>query len=119
MENKKLIVIFLVISVLLNIALGVWGFISVINFKNAKNQIIAQRANQKVLFFAKMFVDKFLLSSGTVDFDNRLALENAVREINDPEIYKQWQDFTKSPDNSFAQLSAGQLLKLLFLRLEQ
>lgn len=118
MDTKKAVIIILIISLALNAVLAVFLGVSLNGFKNLKKQISSRQASQKVLEFAKLFVDKFLLSSGVVGFDDRLALENAVRDLNDEQIYKQWQDFINSPDNRQTQLSAGKLFNLLLKRLE-
>jgi len=117
---KRLLIITLItFSLAANVFFAVQYTISQLELRDALRQIVAQDMNNKSLSFAKMFVDKFLLSSGTVNFEDRLALENAVREIKDPEIFKQWQIFTNSPDDHEAQLAAGKLFNLLFDRIKK
>jgi hypothetical protein len=69
--------------------------------------------NVATLAFRNMFTEKILLSDGEIDFDTRLTLESAVRELNDAEIFSQWQAFTKSETKEEATLLAKNLLKLL------
>ncbi|MCX6719810.1 MAG: hypothetical protein NTV36_01750 [Candidatus Staskawiczbacteria bacterium] len=57
----------------------------------------------------KLLVEKILLGQGQVSFDDRLKLENAVREINDPEIFGKWQKFTNSTSDSETQQNVGVL----------
>jgi hypothetical protein len=85
----------------------------------ARQQLKAQQTNEKVLVFAKLFVDKVLLGEGTVSFDDRLSLENAVRDISDKEIFSDWQEFTNSQSDKESQAAVGNLLKLLFNKIYQ
>jgi len=73
-----------------------------------KNQV-----NSKVLAFRNMFSEKVLLASGDIDFDTRLALETSVRSLDDPEIFEQWQKFTKCETKQQATEEAKKLLSLL------
>jgi hypothetical protein len=106
-------------SIAFAIFMSVQYILSQLQLKDAVGQISVQKADRKTLIFAKLFVDKFLLAQGTVGFEDRLKLENAVRDINDPAIFKQWQKFTDSTDDREAQTAAGDLFNLLFNRLEK
>ena len=120
MEKTRLVVIILItLLVASNIFFVVRYILSQTELNSARQQLQVQQTDQKSLFFAKLFVDRFLLGQGTVGFEDRLKLENSVRDINDPEIFKQWQRFTSSSDDSEAQLAAGELFNLLFKRLEK
>ena len=76
----------------------------------------AQKTNQKVLDFTKIFIREVLKSETEIDFDTRLALETAVRSLNDAEIFGQWQAFTNSQTREEATNQARKLLKLLIQR---
>ena len=82
-----------------------------------QKQLKAQQNNEKVSVFARLFVDKVLLGEGTVSFDDRLKLENAVRDIGDPEVFSKWQEFTESKNDKESQITVGNLLKLLFAKI--
>ena len=69
------------------------------------------------MLFAKLLVEKILLGTGTVSFDDRLQLENAVRDINDPEIFTEWEKFTDSSSNSETQQTLGTLFDLLLKKI--
>ena len=71
------------------------------------------QVNQKVLDFRNMFTQKVLLSNQEIDFDNRLALETAVRGLNDPAIFASWQAFTNCQTKESATAQAKALLELL------
>ena len=48
-----------------------------------------------------------------IDFETRLKLENAVRNIGDDEILIQWQKFIESKTEAEAQTGVKNLLDLL------
>jgi len=114
MTKRLFIIILIIFSVGLNILLAGYSFWAGIELAKSSKSAHAQEANEKAVRFAKLFVNKFLMGQGTVGFEDRLALENAVRDIQDPEIFKAWQSFTTSPDDRQAQVAAGRLLNLLF-----
>ena len=111
--SKKVFYVILVLSLVLNFSLGTWLVLSKLALKEANAQIKAQLVNEKTLFFTKLLVQEVMQSKDEITFDNRLKLENAVRDLNDYKIFNQWQKFTKSKDNSEAQQEAGSLFALL------
>ena len=73
----------------------------------------SQKVNLKILAFRNMFTQKVLMSSGEIDFETRLDLENAVRALNDQEIFDQWEKFVKSATKEDASREAKNILNLL------
>lgn len=63
--------------------------------------------------FAKFFIEKFLKAETGVDFETRLKLENAVRDLKDEEILAQWQKFAESKTEIDAQAEVKNLLEML------
>lgn len=112
--QKRLIVI-ITISLLSAIAifLAVECFLLASELNSVKASLKTQETNAKAVFFAKLFIDNILLSSGTVNFDERLKLENAIRDLNDPEIFAKWQKLTSSSGNAETQQIVGSILKML------
>lgn len=120
MQYKRLIIVTLVtLSLAFNVFLAVQYTLLKLELQNITTQLLSRKTDEKALLFTKLFVDKFLIGQGTVDFEDRLKLENAVRDINDPEIFKQWQKFTASSDDRQAQLATGELFNLLLNRMEK
>ncbi|MBU2539599.1 hypothetical protein KJ786_00335 [Patescibacteria group bacterium] len=72
-----------------------------------------QRTNEKVLEFAKLFIEKVLKAETEVDFETRLKLENAVKNLGDEEILGRWNKFIESKTESDAQENVKNLLELL------
>jgi hypothetical protein len=72
-----------------------------------------QKTNEGVLDFTKLFIEKVLKAETEIDFETRLKLENAVRNLNDEEILAQWQKFTESQTEAEAQEEVKNLLEML------
>jgi hypothetical protein len=81
--------------------------------QNQKEESIG--TNIQVSRFLKLFVDVVLNTEvgKTISYDNRVKLENDIREIKDVDIIKQWDTFVASVDAKTAQKNAATLMKLL------
>ncbi len=66
-----------------------------------------------VLNFIKFFIEKVLKAENEVDFETRLKLKNAVRNLSDEEILNQWNKFVESKTENEAQEEAKNLLEML------
>jgi len=110
---RKLLYVAFVALIATNILLGGWLIYEKIHENEINQQIKAQQINEKVLVFTKLFVQKVLQGQDGISFEDRLQLENAVRDLNDQSIFNQWQKFTKSQNNTEAQQTAGSLFDLL------
>lgn len=112
--NKKAI---LIIIVLLLVAGSVY-FVVQYNIlqkeiQQAQTALETQKTNEKVLEFTKLFVAKVLKTETEVDFETRLKLENAVRNLDDEEILNQWNKFVESETEDQAQNEVKNLLEML------
>jgi hypothetical protein len=84
-----------------------------------KNAVIFPNTkNEKIINFLKLFITKVLKAEGEVDFETRLKLENAVREIQDKEILDQWIKFTESKTEDESQKNVKDLLEILVNKLQ-
>ena len=115
MGNRKNIVIVIVFIVLLagNLYFGWRSLSSSGEIANARAIIAAKQSSNRNLDFLQMFVKNVIKSDKEVDFDTRLKLENAVRELNDNEVLEKWQRFVDSKDEIEAQNNVKDLLDLL------
>jgi hypothetical protein len=82
------------------------------------NVIFPNTKNERIIYFLKLFIAKVLKAEGEVDFETRLKLENAVREIQDKEILNQWTKFTESKTEDEAQKNSKDLLEILVNKLQ-
>jgi hypothetical protein len=119
LDNKpiNLTKIFLIIVILILLAGNIffWQKSNLLQEEliKTKESINIQKTNEKVLNFTKLFIDKVLKAEGEVDFETRLRLETAVREIGDEEILNQWKKFTESQTEFEAQAEVKNLLETL------
>ena len=94
-------------------------FFSIQYTENLKQQQMQKEdsigTNIQVSRFLKLFVDVVLNTEvgKTISYDNRVKLENDVREIKDAEIIKSWDKFVESTDAKIAQKNAASLMKML------
>ena len=82
-----------------------------------KQQLKNQQLNVKILDFSKLFVEKVLKADKEVSFEDRLLLENKVRDLKDPEILAQWEKFTGSATQDQVQQEVKVLLDLLITKI--
>ncbi len=117
--NTKLIP-YLVIAALLvtSVFLGVKVVGLQTELSQTRTALATQKTNEKVLDFTKMFTEKVLKADSAVDFETRLQLENAIRNLNDPEILAQWQLFVDSKNEADAQTNVKNLLGLLVSKIK-
>ena len=85
---------------------------------DARKEASSFHRNEKVINFSRLFIDSVLKSGNEVDFDTRLKLENAIRDIKDDEILAQWNNFTKSQTEADAQNEVKNLLDLLMKKIQ-
>ena len=77
-----------------------------------------QKTNDKVLEFTKLFIGKVLKAKTEVDFETRLKLENAVRNLEDKEIMIEWSKFIESKTEDGAQEEVKNLLEMLINKIK-
>lgn len=112
-DKKKIIITTLVLSLSLNVFLAGSYFILRKNFIEPQKIVEREQTNKKIASFTNLFIEKVLKAEKDVDFEERLALETAVRDLNDEEILAQWKKFTESETKEDAQKEVKNLLELL------
>jgi len=113
--NKQKVILIIVILILFgsNVFLGAKYFAAQKELREAKVIIQTQEINDKVLDFTKLFIAEVLKSEEEINFETRLQLENAVRDLDDEEILNQWNKFTASETEIEAQEEVKNLLEML------
>lgn len=66
----------------------------------------------------KLFLDVVLNTRGTPSDDDRIKLENSIRQMKDPVITKAWEELVSSKDPKISQKKALEFLGLLEDRME-
>lgn len=114
MDKSKIILIIIILILLAgNIFFGVRYFTVRNDLEQTKQLVKTQQINEKVLNFAILFIDKVLKAQGEVSFEDRLILENSVRDLEDDAILNQWQKFVESETEEEAQREVKNLLEIL------
>lgn len=118
MRSLKITVILIIILLFLSTVtfFTVW-VLTEQELKTANSNIQVNQINGRVLTFSRLLTDKVLSGDKEVSFEDRLKLENAVRDLNDQEVLSQWQEFTKSDSGVSSQKYFSQLLKTLLAKI--
>lgn len=110
----------LVSNILLIVLLAGNLYFSVQYVQNLKNEQVpvvdkgAQEVQQiKNANFLKLFIEKVVKSSGTVTYEDRVQLENDVRQIHNPALTAQWELFVDNKDPKKAEQAATDLMLIL------
>ncbi|MFA5936285.1 MAG: hypothetical protein WC822_00190 [Candidatus Paceibacterota bacterium] len=121
MVNKQRIFIIIIIGALIigNVFFALNYFPMVKELNELKATQVKTESNEKVINFAEMFIKKVLEADKEVDFETRLSLENAVRELKDEEIMAGWQSFISSKTEADAQNSVKKLLEILITKIQK
>lgn len=111
----------IVIGLLLagNVFLGINYYFNQKELKEVKATETKVAINSKVIDFTSMFIKKVLQADKEVDFETRLALENAIRDLKDEEIKTEWQNFIGSKTEIEAQNSVKKLLEILITKIQK
>lgn len=86
--------------------------------KETQSVLKVQNFNEKVLDFVKLFIAEVLKAETEINFETRLKLENAVRNLGDAEILEQWNKFVNSKTETEAQNQVKNLLELLVKKIK-
>ncbi len=112
-KSKNLLIIVIGVLLIFSIFITIQYFKSNRESKQLKILIEKNNLNTAILDFNKLFIDNVLKSKGEIDFETRLKLENAVRDLKDKEVLSQWQKFTESNTEEKAQEEVKNILEML------
>ena len=112
---RKTIILIIIILILAvgNAYFGVNYFLINKEVQETRESLKKMQLNTKVINFSRLFVEKVLKAKEDISFEERLGLENAVRDLNDKEILNQWEKFTESKTEPEAQENVKDLLDIL------
>jgi hypothetical protein len=112
--RHKFVYIILIVLLAGGVIAGVVGYYSAsTQLSKVQAKMAVQKKDERVLTFLKMFIKKVIKSESGVSFEDRLALENSVRNLNDKDILAQWKKFVDSKTEKEAQDNTKDLLDLL------
>jgi hypothetical protein len=118
MNKSKPTLIIILILLVGNVFFGVKYFVVQKKLGQTRAALETQKTNDKVLEFTKLFVDEVLKAKTEVDFETRLKLENAVRNLEDEKILTQWQKFIDSRTEAGVQEEVKDLLEILLSKIK-
>lgn len=111
---KKVLVIAVIFILVATNIVALFGYFSAKQeLAKARQEVIRQQVNVKVLNFTNLFIAKVLKAENEVSFEDRLKLENSIRDLNDPELLSQWNKFVDSKTPEDAQKEVKNLLEML------
>lgn len=118
--NKNRIAFIVILGVLIvsNVFFGLNYFLLKNTVQNLELKQLKVDTNTKVLHFTSLFIKEVLQSEKEVNFETRLLLENAVRDLKDEEIRGEWERFTSSNTETEAQESVKRLLGILIEKIQ-
>lgn len=67
--------------------------------------------------FLKLYIDTVLTPGSNISVDDRIKLENDIRQLKDADLVRQWDVFVASEGNTEAQVNAVKLMSLLVNKL--
>ena len=117
-QPKKILIIIILLLLLAN------GYILYKYYSDSEALIIAQSSlsartiSNKTLNFTKLLVDKVFGEDKKIAFEDRLRLENSVRDLNDPLIHEKWNNFINSKNQEEAQNELKKLLGILIEKIK-
>ncbi len=81
--------------------------------KQLHQEVEAKQGKEQAVVFLNLFIEKVLKTDKEVSFEDRLKLENAIRDINDPELLAKWEKFTSGTTEEQIQQGVKDLLEAL------
>ena len=118
-KKQKTVSIIIVLILLAGNAFFVFKYLEVQKeLRETKIALENHQRNEEVLDFTNFFIEKVLKTETEVDFETRLKLENAIRDLDDEEILAQWQKFTESKTEADAQEEVKNLLEILVSKIK-
>lgn len=101
-----------------NAFLAVKYFAAQAELQAAHEEISQRKVNADIVNFAKLFISRVLKAEAEIDFETRLQLETAVRNLGDEEILAQWQKFIGAKTEIEAQGEVKNLLDTLVSKIK-
>ena len=117
-KQKTILTIIILLLVAGNVYFGFKYLTMQKELRQTQAALETQKTQGQVLEFTKLFIEKVLKAKTEVDFETRLKLENAVRNLNDEEILAQWQKFIESKTEAGAQEEVKNLLEMLINKIK-
>lgn len=113
MNRTKILLVVTVVLLIISAFLGA-RYYNVYQESNRMQKLIVNYdLDSRVLVFTDLFISEVLRAEKDIDFETRLKLENAVRELDNENISTAWKNFVDSETEEEAQQNVEALLSLL------
>lgn len=112
-QNRNPYLAIIIALAIISAFFGIKYFTTRTELIKTKTALDSKLFNEKIVLFNRTFIEKVLRSTSEVSFEDRLRLENAVRDLNDKEILDRWNLFVASKTETEAQENVKELLSLL------
>ena len=104
MSSQKIIIAGVILVLLAgNITSGIFYIAARKQLTAANNFVSTALFNSEIIDFTRLFIKKVLEAEEEVSFEDRLKLENAVRDLENDLILAKWQIFVNSKTEDDAQ----------------
>jgi len=113
MNKTRILLLVCILLLAVSIFFGVRYYETCQESNKMQNLVYSYEKGDKVVEFTDLFIAEVLQSDKEVDFETRLKLENAVRDLQNEKIYTTWKKFVDSKDEAEAQKNVEDLLGLL------
>jgi len=113
LEKTRLVSNLLIVVLLAGNLYFTVQYVQNLNQPEAVDTTDQQVSRIKTASFLKLFINTVLKSDGTVSFDDRVQLENDIRQLRKPPLTRQWELFVNSKNSKDAQVAATELMLLL------
>ena len=85
--RKSTVIIIIVFLVGLNLYLATGWLLAEQQIRILEKEVKINQNNQRIISFIQLLTDTVLSGNQEISFDDRLSLEKAVRDLNDPDIF--------------------------------
>lgn len=116
---NRVITIIIIVLVIIVALLGWQCFMARAQLNEAEAGLRQMGDYLKLNEFAGMFIEKVLMAEGEIDFDMRLKLETAVRDLGNENVLNAWQEFIESQTEIEAQDATKKILHTFVLEARQ
>jgi len=93
------------------ISLSIGYFLQVQKIQELQKELNVRQTNAKIVSFLDTFIAKVLKAENEVSFEDRLKLENSIRDLNDKELLTLWEKFTQATTADQIQQNVKNLLE--------
>lgn len=114
-DNARFLTNLLVLVLLIGNIFFAYQYVGTLRAQNAEQKQKDEKNVERtqIAQFNKFFIDTVVNNKSKISADDRIKLENDIRQIHDEELIKLWDAFVNSKDGKTTQESAAKLMAAL------